>query len=202
MDGKKTYALILAAGISSRMGMPKYDLKLSDGTTFLESLIDQYLAFGCEQIVVVMNQKGIKSILQSGTVQNSRVKIKVNPTPQAGRFLSIKLGLKESGFDGPVFMQNVDNPFASREVLAELITHFVDCDFVKPVYKGKGGHPVLIGQKIIRYVLEQPDADLNFKSFLERFSEKAVEVEDDSILTNINTKEDYQELLSDFSFKK
>lgn len=202
MDGKKTNALILAAGISSRMGSPKFNLKLADGRTFLESLLRQYLDFGCEKIAVVLNTEGIKSVVSLNFPDKFRIKLIENPSPEKGRFLSIQLGLKATDSRNPVFIQNIDNPFAPLAVLEKLITSLGEDDFVKPVFEGKGGHPVLIGPQMIKVVLEKDFADLNFKKFLETFNGAIVEVEDDSILININTKDEYQDLLSDFSIKK
>ena len=195
MSSKTTNALILAAGFSTRMGMPKYALKLRDGKTFLESLVSQYLDFGCEKIVVVLNPEGMKSVGQSFYQPFSGVEFLENPVPEAGRFISIKLGLKALGDFRPVFMQNVDNPFAPGVVLERLRKNLAGFDFVKPVYLGKGGHPVLIGPTVIGHALMQPSVDKNFKYFLETFHGKKVEVEETSILININTPEEYKRFL-------
>jgi molybdenum cofactor cytidylyltransferase len=199
MSEQNTNALILAAGLSTRMGKPKHALKLSNGSTFLESLVRQYLDFGCDKIVVVLNPVGLQSGEDSVFLKHRGVSFVENPMPEQGRFLSIKLGLKILGYDLPVFMQNVDNPFAAKRVLEKLKKHISDFDFVKPVYEGKGGHPVLLGPKTISASLKQPSTDLNFKNFLESFIGTKVEVDDENILININTPEDYERFFSNRS---
>ncbi len=202
MKELRTSVLILAAGFSSRMGSQKFSLKLPDGRTFLESLIRQYLDFGCEKIAVVLNRNGMFAVDRLLKHDNPKVIFVENPSPESGRFLSISLGLKSIDDGLPVFIQNIDNPFAPVSVLEMLRSNLSDFDFVKPVFEGKGGHPVLIGPVIVRKFINDNLRDSNFNSFLERFHGRSVDVENAEVLININTKEDYQELLSDFSFKK
>ena len=40
------------------MGKPKFLLKYDENTTFLEQIIKEYDAFGCKEIIVVVNKEG------------------------------------------------------------------------------------------------------------------------------------------------
>ncbi len=59
LNTKKYSAIILSAGKSSRMGVPKFSLMFDDKSTFLEKIINAYADFGCEEIIVVLNNEGV-----------------------------------------------------------------------------------------------------------------------------------------------
>ena len=52
--------IILAAGKSSRMGENKFALKYDNNLSFIEKIIETYRDFKCEEIVIVLNKKGIE----------------------------------------------------------------------------------------------------------------------------------------------
>ena len=58
-------AIILAGGKSTRMGFPKPWLKHNDNSSFVEKLVNTYSDWGCNRIVVVINDK-----LLSGAMDN------------------------------------------------------------------------------------------------------------------------------------
>ncbi len=191
---KECATIILAAGNSSRMGRPKFALLMPNGATFLENIIDQYSDFGCREIVVVLNHEGIDLIKERPLNNPSQIKIVLNPHPKFGRFYSIKTGIEqvESGY---TFIQNIDNPYAKKEILEHLYNSKKEADVVKPVYNGKGGHPVLISKQIMDYILQEKKLDINLKEVLNNFSTKKVKVKDDTVLLNINTHPDYNNFI-------
>ena len=189
---KECAAIILAAGNSSRMGRPKFTLALPNGTTFLENIINQYSDFGCREIVVVLNADGIELIEKKSLNISAQIKVVLNPHPGYGRFYSIKNSIKlvESNF---IFIHNVDNPYAKKEVLDLLYDSKDKADFIKPVHNGKGGHPVLISKKICDHILQEKKNDINFKDILNEFLSHKVVVQDDMIHLNINAYDEYLE---------
>ena len=187
MTAKKTSAIILAAGLSSRLGMPKLLLEFNDGTPFIHHIIKQYRDFGCEDIWVVINPSCVEIAKNLNLSSRAGVKIAVNQNPEAGRFGSIRIGLEKLQIPSPVFIHNVDNPFAHRNTLEKLIDGMRDFDFANPVFNGKGGHPVLTGQSVARSILESGRNEWDLSAFLKRFSGKNIDVDDPDILWNINT---------------
>ncbi|MCD4695433.1 MAG: hypothetical protein K8S16_04250, partial [Bacteroidales bacterium] len=89
------------------------------------------------------------------------------------------------------FIHNVDNPFVNHCVLQLLFDQLGKGDFAVPVYKGKGGHPVLLSEKIITAIIAEKEHDLNLRDFLKDYSRQEVEVDDETVLVNINTMEEY-----------
>lgn len=193
---KKTSALILAAGESSRMGIPKFMLNYDDKYTFLEKIIEQYTEFGCKEIRIVLNQQGAEVICkrESDIIDNKQIVL--NSFPELEKFYSIQIGLRALVETDRIFIHPVDNPFVIPLVLSRLINNYDKGDYQVPTFKNKGGHPVLISGKIREEIIKLDNTDIIFKDFLTNFTQFRVEVEHPEILININTEADY------FKFKE
>jgi CTP:molybdopterin cytidylyltransferase MocA len=189
---KHASALVLAAGYSLRLGRPKLSLLFNESTTFLEQIIDQYKTFGCIDIVVVLNQEGIEIVNNEIKYINNSVLAVKNDFPELARFFSIKVGLKACNSNYPVFIHNIDNPYAETKMLQDLLLKLNNSDYSYPVYKGKGGHPVLVSPKVMQSLLNEPANELNLKVFLNQFKKSTLEVEDQRVILNINTQYDYE----------
>ena len=187
---KNCSAIILAAGRSSRMGMPKFALQFSENRTFLDEVIKQYRIFGCKKIVVVMNRDGWIFLQKRSKKFDANIVLIENTHLEWERFYSIKLGIQNVKNIFPVFIHNVDNPFIDQKVLEKLYS-LSSKDYIVPVFNGKGGHPILLSQNVAVEILKETKNDLIFSIFLKKFEKTRVEVADKNILVNINTKEEY-----------
>lgn len=192
MLNKNCSVIILAAGRSSRMGKPKFLLDLSNGPSFLEKITHGYNEFSILNIVVILNSDGMTQIKKHLQNLPSQTQIVLNRHPEFGRFYSIKTGLQFVNHNY-TFIHNVDNPFARLKVLEQIYNAKSEAEVIKPVYKGKGGHPVLISKQVIDKIVNEKNLDINFQEFLKRFPTKRVDVNDDSILLNINSHNEYLE---------
>jgi len=104
--------VILAAGFSGRMGIPKLSLPFDEKQTFTEKIISTYLTAGCKNIVLVVNRQGNEVLRQqTDFLTESNVSVVLNTFPQRERFYSLQLGLKLLDGFRAVFVQNIDNPF-------------------------------------------------------------------------------------------
>ncbi len=182
-------ALILAAGLSKRMGKSKMLLQYDETRTFLEVIIEQYISFGCSKVVVVINE--YESRIDNITKTGNNVEIIVNRRPEWGRFYSIWLGLHALKNKGSVFIHNVDNPFLFQTVLNNMLKKLYANSYVVPTFNAKGGHPVLISKQIVNSIILQNDFSYNFKEYLQNFTRFNVSVKQKEILTNINTLKQY-----------
>lgn len=191
---KNCSVIILAAGRSSRMGKIKIGLKTKSGVSFLESIVNQYIAFGVYQVVVVLNEDGLLFLKSSSIKQIDKITFVKNEYPELKRFYSLKLGISSLKTVDFVFIHNVDNPYADESTLSKIFSKKHEADWIKPIVLNKGGHPILISNKIVIAIIEQTDLNIQINHFLKRFSCKQVEVEDEKILLNINTIEDYNNL--------
>jgi len=184
-------AIILAAGRSERMGLPKFLLKFSQEITFLEKIVNTYVEFGSRNVIVVMNDEGVKELGNSDINLPSEVIIAVNHHPEREKFLSLLTGVKSLVEYDHVFISNIDNPFVNPEVLHVLDQQADNYDYVFPAFRNKGGHPFMISEKVVQDIKNKPHEQIHLKEFLKRYPFKAVEVDDEMVLVNINTMEDY-----------
>ncbi len=188
---KNISAIILSAGKSERMGVPKFSLRFNTETTFLEKLIDEYHSFGCNEIIVVLNETSAVLYHQLKLSVPSNVRVVINHHPEWERFYSLKLAALALNEVKPVFVSNIDNPFLNQETLDILFKEVDNFDYISPSFNGKGGHPFLVSAKVINELKTEKQDQIHLKEFLGKYSKKLEEVNDEKILLNINTMEDY-----------
>ncbi len=191
-----TSVVILAAGFSSRMEQAKFALKFDKGITFLEKIIQEYIAFACKEIIVVMNDKGITLREELNLSFPENVSIVLNKHPERERFYSLQTGLRALKDQSYTFIQNIDNPFVDQDVLSLLYKQSNKADYIVPTYKGRGGHPILISNKIGKIISGEKDYDKNLKEYLKEFNKLTQDSLNKELLFNINDLNDYE------SFKK
>ena len=189
---KNFSAIILAAGKSERLGFPKLSLRFDKDFTFIERIANQYKEFGCEEIIVIVNEIGKQYIIKNKLQFPENTKIILNKYPDWHRFYSLKIGVKSLSNMTPVFIHNADNPFVNHQVLNELANNIINADYINPEYEGKGGHPIFISEKIVQYIINESEDQLHFKEFLNQYKKLKVPVEDENVLVNINTLEEYR----------
>lgn len=191
----KTAVLILAGGKSERMSFPKPFLQV-EGKSLLECIAEGYIGNGYKKIVVVLNSDLCDKKWNEYLMPlKEKIKIVENANPELGRFHSIKLGMKHLQSNDFCFIQNADNPFPGKNVIEALWQSRSDSVYSSPVYKGKGGHPVLVPAMVIHHINTMNDGDYNLNKVLEKFQRKDVEVSEEAVLMNINTPEDYAQFL-------
>lgn len=190
-EQKNISAIILSAGKSERMGVPKFSLKFDSKTTFLEKLIGEYHTFGCKEIIVVINPKSAELIEQMQITIPDNVKIVINDHPEWERFYSLKLAALALSENSPAFVSNIDNPFLTQENLSSLAQEVENSDYISPAFNGKGGHPFLISARVVNDLKTEKLDQIHLKEFLGKYPKKSVEISDEKILLNINTMHDY-----------
>lgn len=191
-EGKKFSAIILAAGLSKRMGQPKLTLPYDSEHSFLEALAWKFHEFGCDEVVVVVNATGQKAVETSNMRFPANAKFVLNTHPEWQRFYSLKLAVERLKPVDYAFVHNIDNPFINAEVLRDLLSNTKSADYVLPAFNGgKGGHPFLMSAKIISTINQVTGEDHHLKHFLKQFPTCRVPVEDEKVLVNINTMEEY-----------
>lgn len=189
---KNVSVIIMAAGNSSRMGFPKLFLQFDKARTFVEQILNEYQLLGCSEFVVVVNEKTAKFMEENAIALSSKVKIVINKHPEWHRFYSLKLGAGKLTNKHFCFVHNVDNPFVSQLVLNKLWLNKNKGDYTKPVYKSKGGHPILLAPQIISDLCSTTENQVHLKTFLAQYPKNEIPVNDATILVNINTREDYE----------
>ncbi len=190
---KNPHAIILAAGLSSRMGAPKWKLAMPSGETFLEYIVRSYSRAGVSPVLVLNDQQeGL--LFQEILPEN--LQIAVNPHPEKGRMYSLQCGVEKLDFFGPCFIHNIDNPFVSSSLIQKMTGALEGHDYLVPVYNEKGGHPLLINERVAGEVLNCPEPLPVLRDFLKNFNGYRMDFPDERILLNINTPQAYRSFLS------
>jgi CTP:molybdopterin cytidylyltransferase MocA len=187
----QTSCIILAAGSSTRMGKSKALLKFGKDETFIQKIIGTYVNSGIKQVIVVVNSELHNSILEHQIPLNQEVELVINPFPEKGRFYSLQTGVHKLRTGNSCFFQNIDNPFTSFQVLQSLIHSSTGSDVIIPEYQGKSGHPALFSNLVAGKIIAAKDSEVRIDQFLKTFRIKMVEIDDNNILTNINSYEEY-----------
>lgn len=185
-------AIILAAGLSERMGALKPFLKLDD-KTFLEVIIDNLSAFKPEQIIVILNPQNKILIDQ---INSSKLTICINDQPQLGQFSSLKIAIENiNNKNLPFLMCLADHPFVKKETYKKILdasqnkTEYV----IIPSFEGRKGHPVLFSSNFINNI-KSADNSITTKDIINDKKEKVMilNVYDSGILMDTDTPEDFQ----------
>ncbi len=184
-----TKCIILSGGSSSRMKSPKALLRFSDCRNFLQQIIGEYQKAGIEQIVVVRNSNikftGINAI-------DSNICVVENNDPQRGRLFSIQLGLKAAFLSDYCFIQNIDNPFVTSELIRSLYKLRTRAEYIAPEFEAAGGHPVLLSGPAIKEILSLTDYTSTLKDILKHYSRHRLITTDADCIKNINDPSDYE----------
>ncbi len=185
------WAIVLAAGESKRMGVPKMLLDFN-GVTMIEKLISSILDSGTGNIIVVLGseRESLLNVLSGYPVDTC-----YNANYKEGMLSSVKCGLSNLPANADVvFIFPGDQPLIEANTVNVMLEAFVSSGkgIVVPVYKGKRGHPLLIGKKY----LDEIDS-LNDKIGLRELilnhpmDTEHVETSDRGILKDFDTYEEY-----------
>lgn len=185
----KVGAIILAAGYSSRMKTPKPLLSFDSNVTFIQKIVSTYLTWGCNMVTIVINRELLKHSFFSDPPE--KCTIVVNEHPEYERFYSVKLGSQQMQAFEYCFLQDADNPFTTNDTLDELFLNKDSRSVIVPSFQGKGGHPILLGNTPIKLIATHETDSGNLKEILKQVTSKKIEMNDVSVLININTPEEY-----------
>ncbi|WP_273523851.1 DVU_1551 family NTP transferase [Mailhella massiliensis] len=190
------YALILAAGFSSRMQphfKPLLPLPLPGGSrSALAALCGLYLAEGVRPVVVGGNRAAEtrKEAEACGTA------FALNPHPERGMFSSIRAGASALPQDCThFFVHPVDIPLVRRMSVRALLEEAAPSgeEALLPAWRGETGHPPLFPASLLP-VLRRAGDDGCLRDIVKEASPRSVPVADSFILRDMDRPEEYAAL--------
>lgn len=186
--------IILSAGLGTRSGGEKlfYDWK---GSTLLHHCVETSLKSGLDTIVVTgFREERAREALCD--LSSSHLTIVRNENYQSGQFSSCQRGVRALKPDELFFIMLADLPLVSeasylavRDALSPL------WDGVRPFFKGKPGHPVLLRPYLRPFILRCGE-EMTMRRLLERFTINNLATNDAAYTTDIDTWLDYQAMTS------
>lgn len=188
----KTGAVIAAAGMSSRMGDFKPLMKM--GTiSIVKRVIANFQQAEIFPIVLVTGYRAAE--LEKHVSKLGVVCIRNKRYESTEMSDSIRIGLSyiKDKCD-KTFFSPVDIPLFTSETLKKLMQS--DAAVIKPVYKNKAGHPVLISCELIPRLLEDKTGGGMSGALRNHISvTEKIDVDDPGIIMDADTPEDYEELV-------
>jgi molybdenum cofactor cytidylyltransferase len=189
-------AILLAAGESKRMGKPKQLMPLGQ-STILEQAIDNLLNSAVDEIIVVLGHRA-EEIRK--TIAAKPVKIMVNPNYKEGMSTSIIAGLILTDPQSEAIMLALgDQPSVDSQTINHLIGEFYNHDkgIAAPTYQGRRGHPIIFAIKYKEKLLEL-EGDIGGREIIKNHPDDVLEVAvgSESVISDIDTRDDYQSKLS------
>jgi molybdenum cofactor cytidylyltransferase len=183
-------AIVLAAGLSSRMGRNKL-LADIDGKPLLRRVVEAAAASGVDPIVVVSGNAAAET---AAALAGLRVNVVDNPDYRNGLSTSLKRGLRAlpDDCDGAIVLLG-DMPAVTAALIDKLIAAFDPAEnraICVATYQGKRGNPVLWARQFFADML-QLEGDVGAKHLMAANGELVCEVEaaDDGPLIDIDTPE-------------
>lgn len=188
-------AVVLAAGMSRRMGQPKVLLPWSTGKTIIEHILDQLVLARVPHIRVVTGHR-------AGEVRNRVIGAGAETTHNEhyadGEMLSsVKAGLRAM----PAHMSAAlivlgDQPRIQPKIVAQILTAYAEGagDIVAPSYQMRRGHPILIDRRYWGEILALPEGGAP-RDVIDRYQDRIayVTVDTDSVLQDMDTPEAYRQ---------
>jgi molybdenum cofactor cytidylyltransferase len=187
-------AIVLAAGQSKRMGKPKQLMPLGK-STLLEKAIDNLLNSSVDETIVVVGHKA-EEITKA--IASRPVKIMLNHNYQQGMSTSIIAGLVlVDPASRAVMLALGDQPLVESGTINHIIDAFNKNDkgIAVPTHLGRRGHPIIFNIKYKEELFELK-GDIGGREIIKNHPDDVLEVAVDSksVITDIDTRDDYQQL--------
>ena len=185
-------AVIMAAGESKRMGMPKLLMYWNNEKTIVEQTVDNYLESAVNETIVVI---GSKAAEMEKVLGERDIILVHNPRYYSGMSSSVVAGM---GFVSVraqgVMIVLADQPNISSKTINKLIGVFArrEKGIIVPVFQGERGNPVIFDIKYKQELLSLK-GDKGGRDIVNRYPQDVQEIyTNENVIEDIDTPEDYK----------
>ncbi|AFY34280.1 NTP transferase domain-containing protein [Calothrix sp. PCC 7507] len=194
----KKYAIVLAAGISSRMGICKTSLLWVEGKDLLNYQLEQWLNVGFTPVVVL----GLHNSHRQKDFHPECITV-INSHAYLGKTTSILTGLQQIPQDFEILaISAVDQP-RNLNIYQHLVqSHEENLALITaPTYRGKMGHPLLFANEMRSHLANIQESSLGLRQVIQDFYPVICQVafENPEVVVDINTPEIYQKCFGLYS---
>jgi molybdenum cofactor cytidylyltransferase len=194
-------AIVPAAGFSRRMGRPKLSLPWA-GRSILEHVVATLRASGVARVLVVVGPH-VPELIPLARLAGADVHTLTEPT--ADMRATIERGFDWIEANLPVapsawLLAPADHPLVEPRVVQQLMVSFREqpaFSIFLPTYRGQRGHPVLLAWRHVTGIRRWKH-DEGINSYIRHCAAECCEVPviSENVLSDLDTPEDYQRLLS------
>lgn len=202
---KRINGLILAAGLSSRMGDFKPLMPLR-GKTLIENSIDTMLLAGVSRIVVVLGHRGsdLEAILRSRYLGDTILTVYNHEYATTDMLTSVKVGLAAMPACDAFFLLPGDMPVVEKETYLAVYRAMPETGgtITFPTLEDYRKHPPLIDQALISEILSY-DGPGGLRGLWQRHEDKieTVAVDDIGCWTDLDTLTQYLSCINRYKTK-
>lgn len=198
MERAKITAIILAAGLSRRMGQPKMLLPWGE-TSVLGKVLSTLNQAGVEDLIVISG--GARQLIEAEVARLATdglpVRAIFNPQYEAGEMMSsVRAGLAAIGPQAEYALIALgDQPQLSVESARRVVeaAQRSDAQLVLPSFEMRRGHPWLVRRDLWPELISAETG----RAFLQAHASKILYVEtDETVMKDLDTPEDYQQGLN------
>ncbi len=200
-------AIVLAAGLSRRMGKQNKLLLKIEGQTLIEKVVETVLKSKIEEIIVVLGHEAIKV---QHVLKGKSITMVKNPMYQLGMTTSIQAGVQAASKESKGYMIVLGDlaqiEVATLNALIEAFQKIMEekeednptpMPIIVPTFEGKRGNPVIFSSRFRAAILQHPEMN-GCKGIIEANLDCVITVEmaNNHILKDIDTPEDYDGLIN------
>ncbi|MFC1814736.1 NTP transferase domain-containing protein [Thermodesulfobacteriota bacterium] len=197
---KPTAGVIMAAGLSTRMGRPKQLLNLK-GKPLIEWVLDACLNSRLAKTVLVLGHDyhSIAAAL-SEKLDNSQILTTINKRYHQGQSQSLRTGLSEvmDEFPSVMFLLG-DQPLVDAKMIDLLLTRFWKSgkEICVPVHQGRRGNPSIFSRNFFAQLM-RIQGDIGAREIIRANPDRllSVDVDDPLSFFDIDTEEDLNTLIT------
>lgn len=188
-------AILLAAGLSTRMGSLKQLLPFGQ-KTIVEACVSNLRDAGITQITVVT---GYQADRVERVLQPLGVKCVRNRDYAQGMTSSVKAGILslDSQCEATLLALS-DQPHIPPALISKLLEYYFSSNrmIVKPRYQGQSGHPIILNYRIFAEILNL-NQDEGLHTLTRRYTQQTgyLETLEKAVVEDLDTEHDYLELL-------
>jgi molybdenum cofactor cytidylyltransferase len=195
----KVSAILLAAGLSSRMEGPNKLLLDWRNSSLIEHTLGQLLASEVLEVVMVLGRDA--DLIQKLVQPHPKLKFVLNPNYESGMTSSIQAGVAQGTGDALMICLS-DMPFLSHQDYDQLLAayakeHSAAKDILLPQFEGKNANPVIFATSYQTAILHHAEAN-GCSGIVKQNVERVIfhEAENNHFVLDIDTLSDYQNLKS------
>ena len=200
MRNRPTAGIVLAAGMSTRLGQAKH-LVTVGGKTLLARVVAAALESELSEVVVVLGNEAERVLAALGSLgRHERLRAVVNERYEGGMAGSLQVGLLpvKERYPAVMFLLG-DQPLIDAGAINLLLSRFwsTDKDICVPVQGKKQGNPVCFSRRFYEQILSI-QGDTGAREIIRRHPEDVlwVEIGNPSFFLDIDRAEDLERLLA------